>query len=268
MPMKLVKLFAILIALAAAGVLAVAGAPSVFGQERPDPHGRDLPDLRVLAGRGMEIGVRVRDEAAGVTVDEVRPDSPADRAGLERDAVVVEFDGERVRSARQFSRLLQETPAGRTVTATVVRNKERKRLEIAVPETRRVDMFGDLADRLPPFNFDFDFDLPEISSGRRLGVTVQELTDQLGAYFGAKEGVLVTRVVDGTPAARAGLKAGDVITSVDGHPVRSQGDMIRALRDASHDSVEIRIVRNKVPSTVTATLEAPRRPTFRSSRPV
>lgn len=262
--MKLIKLFAVLIALAGAGVVAVVAAPSVFGQERPE---RRVRDLSVLAGRGAEIGLFVRDEDAGVTIDEVRPDSPADKAGLKRSDVVVEFDGERVRSARQFSRLVQETPGGRTVKASVLRDKQRKEVSIAVPESRRVDLFGDLADRLPPFNFNFDFDIPEVMSGRRLGVTVQEMTDQLGDFFGAKEGVLVTAVADGSPAARAGLKAGDVITSVDGRPVRSQGDLIRALREASSDAVEIGIVRDRKATTVKASVEPARRRGFRTGRP-
>src|SRR5260221_572875 len=116
-PMKVIKLFSILIALAGAGVLAVAAAPSAFGQDyRPR-------DLAVLAGRGVEIGVSVRDvelteadpqKAGGVLVEDVRPGSPAEKAGVKRSDVIIEFDGEHVRSARQFARLVQETGPGRS----------------------------------------------------------------------------------------------------------------------------------------------------------
>ena len=251
--MKLLKLFGVLVALAGVAALAIVLAPSVSGQERR------MRDLAVLAGRGADIGVFVHDADAGVTVDEVRPDSAADKAGLKRADVILEFDGEHVRSARQFSRLVQETPPGRTVNATVLRDKQKKDLRVTVAEGRRVDLLGDLAERLPPLNFNFDFDLPEVASGRRLGVTVQELTDQLSSYFGAREGVLVTSVTDSTPASRAGLKAGDVITSVDGQHVHSREDLVRGLRDASSDQIEIGIVREKKETKVTATLEQPRR---------
>jgi serine protease Do len=260
--MKLVKLFGVLIALAGAGVLAVV----VAAQDRPNRDERRGRDLAVLAGRGGDLGLFVRDEDAGVTVDEVRPDGPGARAGLKRSDVIVEFDGERVRSARQFSRLVQEAPPGRTVKATVLRDKQRTDVQIVVPEPRRAELFGDLAGRLPPFNFDFD--LPEIASGRRLGVTVQEMPDQLASYFGAKDGVLITAVTDGGPASRAGLKAGDVITSIEGRQIHSRQDLVRALRDTAGDQVEIGIVRDKKPTTVKATVEAPRRRTFRASRQI
>jgi len=258
--MTLFKLFGVLIALAGAAALALVVAPSVSGQERR------MRDLAVLAGRGSDIGVFVSDAGKGVTVDEVRPDSAAEKAGLKPSDVIVDFDGERVRSARQFSRLVQETPAGRTVTATVLRGAQRMQVQIAVPETRRVDLFGGLGDRLPPFNFNFDFDLPEIGSGRRLGLTVETMTDQLSAYFGAREGVLVTAVVDGSAAARAGIRAGDVITSIDGSRIRSPDDLLRAVRDAGDDEIEIGIVRDKKETTVKATVDPPRRRTFRGAQ--
>ena len=125
---------------------------------------------------------------------------------------------------------------------------------------------GRLGDRLPPFNFNFDFDVPGAMSGRRLGVGVDELTDQLAQYFGANEGLLVTSVTDGSAASRAGLKAGDVITSINGRAVRSRGDLIQELRDAASEEITIGIVRDKKESTVTAKVEGPRRP-VRGARP-
>ena len=88
---------------------------------------------------------------------------------------------------------------------------------------------------------------------------MQPLTDQLSAYFGVKEGVLVTSVTDGSPASRAGIKAGDVITSVNSERVGSREDLVRALRDASSDRIELGIVRDKQERTVTATIESQRR---------
>src|SRR6185503_15899102 len=108
--------------------------------------------------------------------------------GLKRADVVVEFDGERVRSTRQFSRLVAETPPGRSVTATIMRDGEKKELRITPSEGRSSGLLidadrlrglrgdlGRLGDHLPPFDFNFDFDLPAALSGRRLGVTVNEL---------------------------------------------------------------------------------------------
>src|SRR6185503_8266360 len=216
--------------------LALVLAPSAYGQARE----RADRSLMMLAGRGAQIGVRIADGPAdGVVIEEVQPDSPAEKAGLKPSDVIVEFGGEHVRSARQFGRLVQETPPGRAVKATITRDGQRKDVQITPSEAgdtvfRGGDRFsvpfddlsdnlrdlGRLGDHLPPFNFNFDFDLP--GAGRRLGVSVDELTDQLASYFGAKDGLLVTSVTEGSAASRAGLKAGDVITSINGRTVRSR----------------------------------------------
>lgn len=304
--MKLAKPGGVLVMLAGVGVLALAAAPFIFGRfDSPVRAQGRLPgadalaqrdqgrsrELTVLAGRGAEIGVSVRDveqaEAdrqhvtGGAVVEEVRPDTPAEKAGLKRSDIIVEFDGERVRSARQFARLVQETVAGHQIKTTIVRDGRRQDVQLTPSEGRGAmslsidggvlwNRFGDLGD-LPNLagrmrGFNFNFDIPGVLSGRRLGVTVDELTNQLADYFGAKDGVLVTAVTDGTAASRAGLKAGDVITSINGTKVRSRDDLIRALRDTTADEVTIGIVRDKKESTLKATIEAPRRP-LRGARP-
>jgi serine protease Do len=262
-------------------VIAAAVVPSASGQTAERPENRSL---MTLAGRGAEIGVRIADRsAAGVVIEEVQPDSPAEKAGLKPSDVIVEFDGEHVRGARQFSRLVEETPPGRTVKATIVRDGQRLDVQITPSEGRRAGVFRDddsirgfgdldrlrelgrLGDRMAPFNFDFE--LPGVLSGRRLGVGVEELTDQLAQYFGAKAGLLVTSVTDGSPASRAGLKAGDVITSINGRAVRWRADLVQELRDSTSDDITIGIVRDKKESTVTATIEAAPRPPARGARP-
>lgn len=278
--MRLLKILSALVAIAGVGVLALVAAPAIYGQ-RPGDVRRYARELALLPGRGAQIGVSIRDvepaEAerqkiqGGVLVEEIRPDTPADKAGLKSLDIIAEFDGEQVRSARQFSRLVQETAPGRSVKVVVVRSGQRKDLQITpsadsgadglgvFPDGGRLrERLGDLADRLPPFDFNFNFDAPGPSPAGRLGVSVVEMTPQLATYFGAKDGVLVTGVTDQSPAARAGLKAGDVITSIDDKRVGSRGDLVRALRDVGEGDVTIGIVRDKKESTVTAKIESGR----------
>jgi serine protease Do len=271
----------------AAAMLAPVGVRAL-AQARPEAeqNAERTRNFMVLAGRGAEIGVQVSEgRESGALVEDVRPDSPAEKAGVKRADVFVTFDGERVRSVRQFTRLVQETPPGRTVKATVLRDGQQKDLQITPQEGRgmlsggfldndhwrELPDVGVLRDRLPdlkamprvmPFSYDFDV----FASGRRLGVEVDSLSDQLAQYFGAKEGVLVRSVSDGSAASRAGLKAGDVITSVDGQPVRSREDLVRAVRDAKSDELTIGIVRDRKESSLKATVETPRRAT-RGARP-
>jgi S1-C subfamily serine protease len=130
---------------------------------------------------------------------------------------------------------------------------------------------GRLNDRLrnlPPFDLNLDLDIPG-SERPRLGVTVQPLTPQLAGYFGAKEGILVASVTDDSPAARAGLKAGDVIVSVNGQNVSSRADLTRAVSGAGANvDVTIGIVRDKKESSVKARLDDARAQGSRVIRPV
>lgn len=127
--------------------------------------------------------------------------------------------------------------------------------------------FRELEPRLREFRFDgpmdFNFDWnPRMTSPRgRLGVQLNDLTPQLAEYFGAKDGgVLVASVTKDSPADKAGLKAGDVITSIDGGRVRSSDDVIDGLRDKD-GQISVGVVREKKESTLNATIESdtPRR---------
>lgn len=247
-----------------------------------------------LDGRGSQIGVLVSDPEnatdQGVGIDRVDEDGPAAKAGVREGDRVVEFDGEKVRSTRQLTRLVQETPSGRTVKMTVLRGGDRRTLDITPQADRVAGNFEwrmdrdlereiergveqglrDLPRRMEPyFNFRFD-GMPGIGARGRLGVQVQPLNDQLGEYFGVTEGgVLVSGVTADSPAAKAGVKAGDVITKVNGDAVKDTGDLVSALADVKDDgAVTLDIVRDKKSATLKATIERPRSTTrSRSNRP-
>ena len=222
-----------------------------------------------LEGPGSSIGVTVRDQAgdaSGVVIDSVREGTPATRAGLQKGDVVVEFDGERARSAQQFTRLVRETAPRRSVKMTVVRDGSRRTLDIT-PETRdsvTLQQFPQVtADvfRALPRDFDFSFDQRGpwgesfFGTPRRMGVSIVPLSDQLATYFGVKEGVLVSEVSSGTPAATAGMQAGDVITAVNGRSVMSSADLVRDMRAAEPGStIEVRVTRNHKEMTVKVAL--------------
>jgi S1-C subfamily serine protease len=296
--------------------------------QAPAPRTDARPRVMMLDGRGGQLGIEVRDldaeglkEAAGapsgVRIGDVDIDGPAAKAGIKEGDIVVELDGDRVRSARQFARLIQETPEGRSVKLGIIRNGQRQTIDVT-PESRGFNWgfdgdrlgreiargmrefeprlreleprlreleprlreleprlreleprFRELEPRLRDFRFDgpfsnFDFDmLPRMTSPRsRLGVQVETLTPQLGEFFGATDGgVLVASITKDSPAEKAGLKAGDVITSVNGERVRDYDDLIDRLRNSEGQEMAIGIVRDKKASTLKVTVEpaAPRR---------
>jgi S1-C subfamily serine protease len=269
----------------AAGVGA-ALAPVAHGQTRErEPIVRALQ----LAVGGAQIGVTVRDPDAtnstgGVAVEDVQDDSPAAKAGIKTGDTIVEFDGERVRSVAQFRRLVQETPDGRTVPTVLMRNGQRVTVSVT-PENshadfpmvfRRNDVPRPAMPRMPiaprtpaapapPTARPYLAPLPDMdmfsmrSREPRLGISTESLTDQLNDYFGVKGGVLVRSVNDDSPAAKAGVKAGDVIVSINGRCVDEPSDITRELRSSSSGDISVDVVRNRKTQTLKVTVESRRR---------
>jgi serine protease Do len=154
----------------------------------------------------------------GAVVRSVTPEGPADGAGLENGDVIVEFDGERVRGARQLSRLVQETPVGRDVPVLVARDDERVSLRVTPKEGP--DLSAAVREWMPDLGRLEQRLRQALPRGRqRLGIVVTDVGPQLAAYFGVEHGVLVTTVIAESVAADAGLEAGDVLTEIDGAPV-------------------------------------------------
>jgi serine protease Do len=282
--MRSLKIVGVATALLGGAAMIVVLAPAMAGQVRWQPTSRAL--LEAVAQRGR-IGVSIRDldeadvkrekleSASGVVIDEVRSDSPAARAGLKAADIVVEFDGEKVRSARQFARLVEETAEGKSLRLGVIRDGQRLNVDVTPdydrsrgewvwpekwPETlARVDDFHVELPRIPAVDVP-GFEVHTLMRAGRLGVRVETLTPQLADYFGAKGGVLVTTVDQDSAAAKAGLKAGDVITGVNGRSVDDSADLLRELRRADDEEVTVDIVRDRKSQTVKAKIEPAPRP--------
>src|SRR4029453_14057502 len=96
---------------------------------------------------------------------------------------------------------------------------------------------------------------------RRIGILTTPLTKQLADHMGVSggKGVLVTSVSENSPASKAGLRAGDVITEVNGASIEDSGDFIRELNQKDEGEVTLTIVRDKSQRTIKVTPE--RRPT-------
>jgi serine protease Do len=202
---------------------------------------------------GSETGVVVRSVAKG---------SPAEIARLQEKDVILEYAGIPVFSAAALARLVQETPVNRTVNMVVSRDGKKLNLSAKLGE-REGALYSDRVGRqfeiLPPGTGSFQFRLPG-EAGRtpnivlprvlqrpQLGVTVLPLTDQLGEFLGVpgRKGLLVTAVTAGSPAASL-LRAGDVITSVDGKAVTDSTELTRALAGKEPGAkVDLKVIRDK-----------------------
>jgi predicted metalloprotease with PDZ domain len=201
-------------------------------------------------------------EERGAVVKEVVKGSAAEKAGLQEDDVILSYQGERVGSAAQLRRLVRETPAGRRVTIEASRAGAPQRLTATLEGKDGHELLGDdsfhfempemfafnvpvppvpPAPPIPPLDHMFDGekgqrfffrDRDRIFETRpgRLGLTYQKLSGQLARYFKVEDGaLLVTEVETDGPAAKAGLRAGDVIVKFNGKAVTDAGDLRRTL---------------------------------------
>jgi serine protease Do len=280
--MKTWKTAAVLAIAVAAAAIAAAVAPPLQGQTRITPKARTV---QVFTG-GSRIGVSIRDveesdskavkgAATGVIVEEVATDSPAEKAGIRKGDAIVEFDGERVRSVRQLTRLVQETPAGRTVPAVLQRDGQRTPVSVTPVDDGRFSFqgFDELGREFrlavpriapptppnppaPPLAWNFD----GLVGRSRLGISIESLSPQLAEYFGTKDGVLVSSVSDDSAAAKAGIKAGDVITSFNGSAVGDPQELRRRIQSLNDgDEFTVSVTRDRKPLTLKGTAERPER---------
>jgi serine protease Do len=209
----------------------------------------------------------------GVVFGKIVPDSPAAKAGLKENDVVTEINGQRVEGTAQFRRMVHEIPAGRSIQLTVWRDGRSQTVSVTLGKSEQ----GRHAMKMlapTPGTFAFSMpDMPEIpdipsewnggvlAGGHpRLGIDAEDLNGQLGAFFGAPEGegILVREVNSGSAAEKAGVKAGDVITSLNGERIRSVGELREKLsgkRDEKDRTVKLGVLRNK--SAMTLTVELP-----------
>jgi len=192
----------------------------------------------------------------GVEITRVEENSPAEKAGVKPGDVVLEYNGQRVEGMEQFGRMVRETPPGREARLTISRNGATQTLTAVL---------GSHKSRFPNFPPGFEVpefhmpDIPQIYTATRsamLGVEAESLGSQLAAYFGVKEGVLVRSVLDNTPAQKSGIKAGDVITRVDGLAVTSPSELSNAVRTASaKKTYAVELMRDRKPVTMTVNVE-------------
>jgi len=158
----------------------------------------------------------------GVLIQNVVEDSPASRAGLKRNDVVVEFDGDQVADMAKFRLKVADTPVGKRVPIVVLRDGKRLTLNVTL-ESRDEQK---LASATPGNGSGSE------ASESLAGLKVRELTADEKINAKAKSGVMVTDVEDDSNASEEGIQPGDIIEEVSGKPVAAASAFTKALRDA------------------------------------
>ncbi len=231
-------------------------------------------DARILLASPSYIGVgvmNVSDETArriglvdphGIEISSVAEDSPGEEAGLQRGDIVLTYRGGRVHGYEHFARLVKETPPGRAVELGIVRGGERQTIEVEIGRRDAIESVRQTLDAVKQHidavksghaAFAFDLSVPRVRMNvrnRRIGIEMEKLDGQLAEYFGVQRGLLVRAVSEASPAEIAGIRAGDVIVSVDGEQVIEADDFRRALASVHSQPVTLGIFRDRERTSV------------------
>ncbi len=220
-----------------------------------------------------QIAVLKLKESRGAEVIHVDHDGPAGKVGLCEHDVILQMNGQVIEGEDQLRRMLRETPAGRTVTLVVSRDGQQmtltpqlaNRLEVErkawedhwrVPEPARGSDAGvgsgngffSPAPTAKGHNF-----IGALTLGSSYtGATVETLGPQLAEFFGSPgAGVLVHSIDANSPAALAGLRAGDVVVRANSIKMTNSGDWIKIVRENKGKPLAVVVLRDKKEQTLT-----------------
>jgi len=202
------------------------------------------------------IGVVVEDRGEpGAVIRRLDRNGPAERAGLKEGDIITAYNKQDVTGVLQLTRLVRETPPGRTVEVKVRRENQEQTFQVTTMRAAGGGRFWPLDSSTSTIFGDRLRDLQRLqitTSSSQSGIRVEQLTDQLRDFFGVygNEGVLVASVDPASAAAKAGIKAGDVITTVAGKRVASPGEFSREMRAAGSRPV-LKIIRDKQEREIT-----------------
>ena len=163
------------------------------------------------------------DQASGVLVADVLPDSPAAAAGVRSGDVIVRAAGQPMQEYRDLTRLIAGTRAGTKVNLEVIRDGKSRNIDVTVG-------------KMPDDNVAIDQPTHVDQSGPHIGLYLAPLTPELRAEHGLSsdaQGVLVAQVEPGSPAQRAGIQAGSLISMVGQQTVSTPDEISKAVQEAA-----------------------------------
>jgi serine protease Do len=259
-----------------AGVIALT--PALFAQQRLNVMGDDPAALNpgtqgylgvgthdIDTERAAQLKLKVPRGAEVVNIDH---DAPAAKAGMRLHDVILQMNGQQIEGQAQLGQILRQTPPGRTVTFVISRDGQQQTLNITLCDQATLEQDAWSAHYPVQPDEDDNLSLPRPKSGfasgflsslgmntSYTGLELDMLGPQLADYFGIHDGqgLLVKRVDDNSPASAAGLRAGDVITKMNGRVMATPSQWVRAIHANKGKQVELTVVRDRKEATVTMT---------------
>jgi len=216
-------------------------------------------------------------EARGAEIVLVDHDAPAGKAGLREHDVVLQLNGQPIEGQEQLRRILHESPPGRAIQLVISRDGQQITVTTQMSTREEVDRLAweqhltaadpQAPQALAPENTDPVSPSPTISPAARTGnsfigtllmspsytgAMLEQMSTQLADFFGVSSGIglLVRSVEPNSPAAVAGMRAGDVVLRANANPVASNGDWARAIKNCHGQPISIVIMRDKQEHTL------------------
>jgi serine protease Do len=196
-------------------------------------------------------------EEKGVEVTMVDQDAPAGKAGIKEHDVILSMNGTTIESEVQLKRMIRETPPGRVVTFGISRDGQPMTIKVQLADRRKQYAWAgpkmkDFHVDIPSISINPDIEIPQINvvvvrSSARSGLMVENITPQLGEFFGVKDGngVLVRSVEKGSRGEKAGFRAGDIIVKINEKPVHDTGDFTDVMHSRDSGTVSVGVIRDK-----------------------
>lgn len=239
-----------------------------------------------------QLGTLKLKDATGAEIISMDHDGPACKAGLQVHDVILQMNGVMVAGEEQFRRMLRETPAGRMVSFLVSRDGQQRTITAQLANREEVEKQAWEQRYIVPepdssssayihAGNGFLKSTPAtagtgtgalkgthsllgttmIVSSAYTGAKLEVMGPQLAQFFGAEgsAGLLVRSVEPNSPAAQAGLKAGDVVVKVNQIPVASGTEWAKTIHENRGKQVNIVVLRDKKEQTLTMIPDAKKR---------
>lgn len=157
------------------------------------------------------------DEKKGALVMEVFPGDPADKAGIKAKDIIISIDGKDIDDTRSLTNIVAQIPVDKKVKIKVLRDGKTKTFKVTIAKRDDKSIAQGGSDT--------------VDEGEDLGLTVMEITPEIERRYNIdrKSGLLISDVKPGSPAAKAGLKPGELIDEINRKPIRSVEDFAKAL---------------------------------------
>jgi serine protease Do len=194
---------------------------------------------------GMTLGEANDD---GVSIKNVETESAAAAAGLEKDDIITEINGEKIKSAAALMKTLEGKKAGEELDVKYLRNGEANRTTVTLKKSNNIFSFKgeDQEIKWEGGDNNWNFNWIEDNQNSSMGVLLGGITD---------EGVKIEGIIKNSGAEEAGLESGDIVTKIDGETVQSVAEIKAILKDKkAGDVVEVRYLRNETENTTNITL--------------